>query len=55
MVIMGKRCKLKGGSLKEAVQAIFRFGVVGKSNEWYVYECNECGKWHIVKENKIKQ
>lgn len=54
------RCKLKGGSLKEAVRAIFKFGEAGKRNEWYVYTCDLCGRggaevWHILDSNKVEK
>lgn len=49
------RCKEKGGTLKEAVRAVFKFGVTGHRNEWYVEECVVCGKWHIKSEKQLKQ
>lgn len=46
-----KRCNKKGGTLKEAVIAIFKCVTPNVRNEWYVYEC-ECGKHHITNNPK---
>lgn len=47
------RCTKKGGTLKQACQAIFRCVLEnpGHKNEWYVYSC-ECGKFHITNNPK---
>ena len=42
---MLKTCKIKGGTLKEAIIAIFNVGCGG----WCCYECDICGKYHIIK------
>ena len=45
---MKTKCKRKGGTLKEAVRAIFAAGCGG----WIAEECKVCGQWHIIGEPK---
>jgi hypothetical protein len=40
-----KKCKKKGGTLKEACRAVFKAG-----GGWFVEECRVCGLWHIIGE-----
>lgn len=44
------KCTKKGGTLKQACQAIFKLAIEhpGLKNEWYVFQCDKCNKFHIT-------
>lgn len=44
---MKTKCKLRGGTRREAVVAILKCLVPGHRHEWYAYEC-DCGLWHVT-------
>ena len=43
-----QKCGKMGGTLKEAVMEIFRCLTPGYKHEYYCYECEKCGTWHIT-------
>jgi len=45
------KCTKQGGTMKDAIRAIFKIVEPGVNNPWYCYEC-ECGKWHVTNNPK---